>query len=188
MSEQQLIKKLQEGDELAFEKIYMNYRDTFIPWALKQLSGNEEEAKELYQVTMIALFENAVNGKLVELTSSLKTYIFAIGKNKIRELRRAKGKKINNIVDFALREDFPNVDDYEVFEENMTAVEQGLQNMDSKCSELLTRFYYKRQSMTEISDHMAYKNAKTTKNMKYKCLQRLRELVLKIMASSQKTI
>ncbi|MEM6723138.1 MAG: sigma-70 family RNA polymerase sigma factor [Bacteroidota bacterium] len=136
-----------------------------------------EECKDLYQTVMVIFYENIVDGKLKELNSSIKTYLFAIGKNKCRELKRAKARNIPNVQDYLLVGEGMSKEEYEIYESKMTSVEHALNMMDSKCSELLDRFYYKKQSMSEISEAMEYKNQATAKNMKYKCLQRLKSMI-----------
>lgn len=44
------------------------------------------------------------------------------------------------------------------------------------CRSLLFAFYVQNKSMEELAEEMNYKNADTVKNVKYKCLQRLRKL------------
>ena len=40
--------------------------------------------------------------------------------------------------------------------------------------------YYQKWSMKDIAEKFGFKNADTTKNQKYKCMQRLKKLVEKI--------
>ena len=41
----------------------------------------------------------------------------------------------------------------------------------------LEAYYYKKSSMQQICLSMGYKNADTAKNLKYKCLQRLKKMM-----------
>jgi len=55
-------------------------------------------------------------------------------------------------------------------------VERCLHLLGDPCKSLLELYYYKRLSMAEITEAMEYKNVDTTKNLKYKCIKRLRKL------------
>ena len=50
---------------------------------------------------------------------------------------------------------------------------QAMTGLGDPCRSILQLFYYKRMSMEDITALMGYKNAATTKNLKYKCLKRL---------------
>lgn len=163
----------------AFRTIYEQNREEFFSWIFKNQFCAAEEIPDLYQTVMIIFYENIMNGKLIELTSSIKTYIYGIARNKIRELKRAKARSIPNPQDYILVGEGMSKEEYEIYESKMSLVENALNMMDSKCSNLLQRFYYKKQSMAEISEALEYKNQATAKNMKYKCLQRLKNMIAK---------
>ena len=55
-------------------------------------------------------------------------------------------------------------------------VKKHFQDLGENCRELLIRFYYKKESMRTISEHFDWTEA-STRNNKYRCLQKLRELL-----------
>jgi len=61
-------------------------------------------------------------------------------------------------------------------EADLQMVERCLQLLGDPCKTLLELYYYKRLSMAQITSSMDYKNVDTTKNLKYKCIKRLRRL------------
>ena len=96
MNGQNLLESIAQGDLAGFENAYLSYRDEFIMWANKNYYCDFEESRDIYQATVIQFYENVRSGRLTHLTSDLKTYLFAIGKNKIREQREA-GRKFRDM-------------------------------------------------------------------------------------------
>ena len=171
MNGQELIEAINRGDQKAFEQAYLAYRDEFITWANKNYYCDFEEARDVYQATTVQFFENVRSGKLTKLTSDLKTYLFAIGKNKIRELRDS-GRRFREMQE---RYEPAEEDDKVAKEVQLEGVELALEAIGDPCKRLLELYYYYKKSLAEITEILAYKNADTVKNLKYKCLGRLRK-------------
>ncbi len=94
MIEEPTLEQLRTGDSEAYTKIYEAYRDSFLGYARKyELS--EEDVLEIYQDSVVKLYENVMSRKLNKLTSSLKTYLFSIGKFKIYEQLRYRKKRVS---------------------------------------------------------------------------------------------
>ena len=176
MDSQDLINRIASGDEAALEELYLQERSAFLSWAKKQFSCSEGEAKELYQVIVLIVYDNIVLQKLTSLSCSIRSYLYAVAKNKWKEWLRARTKTRYHegpyFVD--LLDDPPK---HKYSDQLMNALYRCLQRLGNPCQKLLESYYYKRQSMHEISEAMGYKNASTTKNLKYKCLQRLKKMM-----------
>ena len=177
-----LINLFQSNRTEALSKIYQDHRTEFISWAMKNYGCSLDEAKDCYQNAIIILYENVVSGKLTELNSSTKTYLFAIGKNKLRELNRENNKKedIANLPDV--------VADDPVEQHHPEAVKLAmhcLEHLGEPCKSLLQEFYYHKSTMAQIMEKLGYKNEDSAKNQKYKCLVRLRKLYLQQQSSTE---
>lgn len=178
MKDHSLIERIKNKDsEQALKEIYQNYRNEFFHWAISKHACTIEDAKDIFQQTVVIFYENIANGKLVTFTSQVKTYLFSIGKNKILELMRQRGKsKLHYDEKGYLNDDFwygELDDEYEVTLKN---VERCLEELGDPCKNILRQYYYHKKTMTEISKILDYKNSDTVKNLKYKCLQRLRQM------------
>ena len=70
------------------------------------------------------------------------------------------------------------VDTSELIEREATLVlvEQSLEQLGEPCKSLLELYYYDKMTMEDIAETLNYKNAATAKNLKYKCLNRLRKI------------
>lgn len=134
---------------------------------------DENDAKDVYQSTIVSFYENVTSGRLTELKSTLKTYLFAIGKYKILELRRKQGR-------FSAIEDVPDVVEDAIDEPiDPALVSLAMQSLDAlgePCKALLQEFYFHHSTMTAIVARLGYKNEDAAKSQKYKCLLRLKKI------------
>src|SRR5687768_4951223 len=87
-----LFEQLKKGDEKAFVALYNRHKTEFASWLQNKYNLSREESLEIFQLTMVTFYENVINHKIQALTSTLKTYLYAIGKNKALEFFR-KNKK-----------------------------------------------------------------------------------------------
>ena len=168
---EQILEKIRLEGHITLKEIYLVHRDEFVQWARHQFQCDEEEALDVFQETVIALYENVMRGKLTELTSSLKTYLFAIGKNKLLELKRYKSR-----FDLSAIPDVPD-EEPQVPDENMMAAVRGsIELLSSPCRKLLVDYYYHNRTLQEMMTLHGYKNTDTVKSQKYRCLQKLRKI------------
>ncbi len=174
-----LIEKLRLGDKGNLEDVYKAYREEFINWLTKNYQCDMEEARDLYQYAILVFYKNAMAGKLDALQSSIKTYLFAIGKNQVLKKAQRNSKFSYNIVDNLMDHSDDDKHDKIQYERNLIQVHEALQELGDSCKELIKLTYFNRLSMDEITSKMGYKNSDTTKNLKYKCVQRLKKIINK---------
>lgn len=176
MSESSIIERIKAGDQQALTDIYNKYRTEFLQWITNHYKVSMEDAYDLYQVSVVIFYENILKEKLTNLTSSVKTYLFAIGKNKA--LEKIKKSRPMTSEDYLLNNIVyeEGVEEMEEKESAIIKVAEAMKELGDPCKALLELYYYGRQSMEEIAEQLKYKNADTAKNLKYKCLKRLQKL------------
>lgn len=179
MNDEVIIDKIKAGDQSELAQVYKTYKSEFIAWITSRYQCSRDEARELYQVCIVILHDNIVKGKLSELKSSLKTYLFAIGKNKFLELKKSESKFTNDVESSGIEVDTVASWEKEEQEMKLERVESGLEMLGDPCKTILELFYYHDMTMDDIAEHLAYKNRDTAKNLKYKCLNRLRKIFTK---------
>jgi len=166
-----------ENGEKELKEIYNLYRNEFLNWAKRSYSCSEEDAKEVFQQVIVIFYENIINGKLKEMDSKVKTYLFGIGKRKIMEFLRRKAKvssfefvdyHIDSSIFFGNQEEEDQIDIYKI--------KDCLDVLGDPCKSILVEFYYKKKNMDEISSCLNYKNGDTVKSLKFKCLKRLKKI------------
>lgn len=169
-----IIQRLKDGDESVIKDIYKDNRLPFLNWIIKKYGCDMEDAKEIFQLSVVTLYDNIVTGKLETLSSSIKTYLFGIGKNKWLEWNR-KQEKIQYQKDSLLFDHLEEPETSDIKEKLLLQVEQVLIKMGDPCKKLLELVYFNRLSMHDICKQLNYKNEDSAKNAKYKCLQRLKK-------------
>ena len=142
-------------------------------------SGSIEEAKDIYQEAFITLWRNIQMEKFYpESEHSLNAYLYRIAKNKwLDHLRSCRFRKTVPLMESTDRkeeeEELPEDDVQYILE-----VKKHFGQLGKNCQEILIRFYYKKEPMRIISKYFDWTEA-STRNNKYRCLQKLRELLKK---------
>jgi RNA polymerase sigma factor (sigma-70 family) len=150
------------------------------------MNNDSELISDLYQDAMIVLHQK-VKDPSFQLTCSIQTYINSICRNQLLNKFKEKSRFISNGDDFdpGISDWFE--DEFEDEKENrLTTLEKALDHLKEKgekCYEILTRFFYQKQSMDEIAAAMGYTNGDNVKNQKSRCQKKMKELVLEKYAS-----
>ena len=171
-----LIERIRSGEDDALEQLYISERIPFLAWARKHFQCSEGDAKELFQVIVLIAYDNIISGRLQNLQCTMRSYLYAVAKNKWREWTRARQKiRYSDVPYFANLLEQDGVEQYS--DDMVHLMNRGLERMGKPCQQLLDSFYHQKMSMLEIANKFGYKNPDTVKNLKYKCLQRLRRMV-----------
>ena len=112
--------------------------------------------------------------KKLHISCSLKTFIYSVARNQwLKKLNASrKNVQLKNFEDFIRVEESESEFSQDIDIKNLFA------EIGEACRKLLILFYYRKRSMEEISLELNYSNADTAKNQKYKCIQRLKKLVV----------
>lgn len=172
------LEKIRNGDKNQIEAIYNNHKGEFISWIVKLYHCSFDDASEVYHYAVITFYENVMNNKLTVLDCSVKTYLFAIGRKKyLQNLKSQQKFECNNNSHSLIN--LPDVQktDALIKEQRLECVERGLEKLGEPGRSILELYYYHGKSMEEIAELLNYKNSATAKNLKYKCLNRLKKIV-----------
>lgn len=176
--EERLIQRIRSGNKKELETVYTKYKPHFINFARKYCA-EEELIQDIYQDCIIVLYENILTGKLTKLQSSLKTYLFAIGKHKLigqlRHMEKAPSISVP-IEDINLLEEFAPFE-LNIEDEQTAQLQKGYKKLGQKCQEVLRLFYYEGKKLEEIQHSLHYDSKDTVKSQKSRCLKRLKEIV-----------
>lgn len=168
---------IKANDEGALKSLYQGNYNKVEMYILNN-NGTIEDAKDIYQEAFIAVWRNIQLDKFYpENEHALTGYLYRIAKNKwLDHLRSAHYKKvtqINEATDHLPEDNMPEEDARYV-----TEVKNNFKQLGANCRDILTRFYYQKESMRTIAAYFKWTEA-TAKNNKYRCLQKLRELIKK---------
>lgn len=168
MRDSEIIAKISQGDEKALEYLYRKYFSMMKRSILKN-NGTEDEAKDIFQDALIVFWQKVTSGNLV-LSSKISTYLYSICQNLWRKELDRKKRLSNEEKD---EEVFLKNDE----EERLKIVTDCINQLGDTCKKLLTYHYFDGLPMSEIADKLGFSNADTAKTKKYKCKQRLYELI-----------
>ncbi len=170
---------IKKGDSKGLELIYRAYRTEFIKWISHNTSFSVEMATDLFQESVLVLYKNVKAGKLEDLTSSIKTYLFAIGKRLYANHQRKQKieTKTLTVEDFSIKELAIMPKESNTLNERQELVSKLLNKMRYPCKDILTMFYYKGFSIKEIVAEMEYKSVNVIKVLKVRCMKSLRKMV-----------
>ena len=174
-SDEELVEGIIQDSDDALRFIYRQYFPMINYFIIKN-NGDEHEAKDIFQDTVVVLFENIRAGKF-ELRSKIKTYLYSVSRRlwlkRLTELGRSISR-IDELEEFLVFEEEAIA--FEEAEEKFGIMKQALQLLGEPCRGIIEAFYINNLSMQEITDKFGYTNTDNTKNQKYKCFNRLKKL------------
>lgn len=172
-TEEEQIRLLQNGDDRILQVIYRQYYQTIVNLVMNN-SGSLQEAKDIYQETLIIFYEK-VKDQNFELNCKLKTYLYSISRNLWLKQLQHKKRFTNSISDSEEYLEIP-WEEAGKKEDQYQAMHTALESLGEPCRSILKDFYMHSQSMEEITEKFGYTNADNAKNQKYKCLKRLKKV------------
>lgn len=181
-SQLQLIDAIKANNSAALKTLYTSNYHKIEALVLKN-NGSKEHAKDVYQEAFIIVWKNIKNDRFVpENDTALQGYLYQIARNKWMDvLRSSKFKKTNPIINEMSIVDKHTVqneeEDNEDFKLKLKQTMAAFKSMGNPCKELLTTFYFEKKSLREIAEKLQIEE-NTARNKKYRCMEKLRELVL----------
>lgn len=172
------INALKANDSHALENLYTENYPKVEQYILAN-NGDKDQAKDIFQEAFIVCWRALQEDRFSPRNeSSPGGYLYKIAKYKwLDYLRSGHYKKV-----------VPMPDDLEDWEPPTQQTEEEparLQMMDrfrtlnDSCRDVLTRFYFKKESMKEIAAALGWTEA-TARNNKYRCIQQLRTIINRI--------
>jgi RNA polymerase sigma factor (sigma-70 family) len=173
--EQSLLRGLAENDTESIEIIYKNNFKIIQSFIINN-NGTYDEAKDIFQEAMIALYEKAKSESFV-LTCKINTYVYSICRRLWLKRLQQLGKYSNQLDSIeetvAVEEDFEK---HIKKNAEYNIMDKALNSLGEPCKSLLEGYYFKQLGMQELAKEFGYTNADNAKNQKYKCLIRLKKL------------
>jgi len=174
-NEKALLQGLAQSDKKAIETIYKE-NFNMIQSLILNNSGSADDAKDIFQETMIVLYERVRLGTF-ELNCLIKTYVYSVS-------RRLWLKRLQQMTRYApsldgLHETVPveeEVEEHETMNSEFEMMNKAIGSLGEPCKSLLEAYYLEKKNMQEIALSFGYTNADNAKNQKYKCLMRLKKI------------
>ena len=178
-----LIARIAEGDLRAFEQVYSRYRNPFIRLMMHEFGvKTRDDALDLFQEVCAALYNNASSGRLTADSldkATLKTYLNQIGKYILFSKRRKRQPPLVYDTEAVLAFEGDDVPYDKEIDDKLFVIRATVNAMPMPCSKLLDLVCFEGKSHKEVAVLMNYASPDTVKTQRSRCMQRLRELILK---------
>jgi RNA polymerase sigma factor (sigma-70 family) len=174
LSERSLLRGLARNDKKAIETLYKdNYN--LVQALVINNSGTTEDAKDIFQETMIVLYEKVQSGTF-ELNCQIKTFVYSVSRRLwLKRLMHQNRFQLSDGHEESVAVD-EEMEEHEKRNTEFMMMERAMNGLGEPCKSLLEAFYLQKKSMQEIAAGFGYTNSENAKNQKYKCLMRLKKL------------
>ena len=174
-NERALLQGLAQSDKKAIETLYKE-NFNMIQSLILNNSGSADDAKDVFQETMIVLYEKVRSGTF-ELNCLIKTYVYSVS----RRLWLKRLQQMNRYTPSldGLHETVPveeEIEEHERMNSEFETMNKAIGSLGEPCKSLLEAYYLEKKNMQEIALSFGYTNAENAKNQKYKCLMRLKKI------------
>jgi len=178
-SDQSLIQGLRQKKTGIIKYLYKEFFPA-IRSIVERNSGNHQDAEDVFHDGLIVLYMRIQN-QTFTLSSSLKTYFYAVCKN-IWLQRLDRKYRLLYQANFEVHEDSEGyaTEDYQIREEQLEKIRlynQHFFNLPQDCQTLLTLFF-RRVPLKEIAGVLGFKDEHYAKTRKYMCKNMLRKKIL----------
>jgi len=173
------IKTFINEDSKKIKDIYDAHRAPFLHFGRKY-NLTQETLIDIYQDAFVALRKNALQGKLDSVKSSLKTYLFGIGKHLIyNELKRQKKlvPLTNDSEEMTEGIEAISLSTTPELTEEQQLLQLNFKKLGQKCRHMLTLFYYRGLTVKEITKKEGYASENVVRSQKSRCLRTLKEYI-----------
>jgi len=172
--DEKLLIQLKSGDRQRWHSFFDDNRQPFAAFLIKYGNVDSDEADQMYQEAIVLLHRNIREGKLeTPLRSSLRTYLFAIGKNLCRKRGRSK---------LTFPDEVPDLPENPIEEEHdrhhcAELVSRLLNKLGGMCQQFLTLVFIEEKEPKEVCDLMKIPSPEAFRKRKFDCLRKMRKLV-----------
>lgn len=173
-------------DAAVLEYLYASNYPFVESWILKN-NGSRDDAKDVFQDALVAVWMNVKNGKYHSNGVAFGTYLKQVARNKwIDRLRSKEFKSTGRVYDEnALHDQADHDREAQEQEERFQYLEGLYQNLGQKCKQILKGFYFDKKSLAELGDDLGH-DEQSMRTMKYRCMQKLKEMHRKNERSRQR--
>jgi RNA polymerase sigma factor (sigma-70 family) len=176
-SDAEVLRQIKNGGSLdeVVKHIYRSHYRSAEAY-IKLNSGNQEDAEDIFQDTVINFIQGVQRDKF-RGECSIGTFMYTLVRNSwLNELKKRKRsrtreekyekEKVTTEVD---------ISEFIMNGEVKKQIVELIENLGEHCKKILIGFYYDNLSIQEILPGLPYENEQVVRNKKYKCLQKLQE-------------
>jgi len=176
LTDNQLISGLLQQEDAAINYLYEDVGPK-VKQYIMSVGGSQDEADDIFQEGIISAFVNVRSGKYQQSDNTkFTTYLTQICKYKWYDVLKSahKSKRGGEMMDIP---DDQNIQEALEVSEKYSVLHTLIDELGNQCKDILQRFYWKKESIEEISKALKMVAA-SVKNGKYRCMQKLKETAL----------
>ncbi len=143
----------------------------------------DDDLKDLFQESMIALWNNIIEGKFqLDPKVKLTTYVIQVCKYKLMDRFKKKSFQMESSnSDWISNMDIEE-QDYQESEDEIV-LRKILAIMPNRCKSILEFFYFEKLKLTEIAKRLNIGQS-SVKNEKYRCMNRLKSMFKELKSTN----
>ena len=171
-----MLQRIKRGDEQFLSQLYEVYQKDFLKLGFKYLN-DEAKILAVYQDAFVAFYENIRTDKVTDLKSTVKSYIFSIGKYKLVHQFKAEIKQVSDedIAEFELVN--ISFEQQQNLSKTQLLLQSALAQLDTASRKLLVLSHYRKYDMEFIVEAMSYKNADAVQSQEKDAIDSLKKIL-----------
>ena len=175
-AQERLVAAVKNNDEKVLKQLYLESYGKIEMYILKN-NGTKPQAKDTYQEAFIAVWQNVKKGKFLPTNeTALQGYLYQIARNKWTDYLRSSRYKKTSSLDNEIQFEDSTEDLYSDKDQKVSDTMAAFRRLGEECRQLLSQFYFEKRSLREIASVFEIEEA-SARNKKYRCINKLRELV-----------
>jgi len=148
----------------------------FLRWAKESSRLPEDDLRDIFQNAVIIMLLNLESGRLVQLVGTLCTYVFGISKNLIQAFRRKNGRTDlpGDLPEGKTGEQEMSTEERMIREQEKERLWASVGTLGEPCRAIIHLTYVEGMTGQEIADILGYASADVVRQLRKRCLDRLR--------------
>ena len=175
-SDGQLFEGLLDNKKDVLEYIYREFYP-MVRQKIRQLGGQEDDARDIFQEGLLATWQNARSGKFVlQEGVRLSTYLVRVCHLRwLDKTKKASSRREQAVDAFQEQGTNDHVLSRWLKREDQVEFARMFAQLGERCQNLLRLFYFERQDLVSIALELNI-GERSVKNEKYRCMQRLKKI------------
>ncbi|MEO1448493.1 MAG: sigma-70 family RNA polymerase sigma factor, partial [Bacteroidota bacterium] len=144
--------------------------------------GSVEEGHDIFQESIIVLYEQVKAGKFV-LKARISTFLYAVARNLWLSRLKKKGREAPLLEQQAAQEVETAANPLErvLATEQTSMLMQFVSQLAQDCQQVLMQAIFEQRNMKDIAQRMGYRNEQIARNKKHKCIGYLKKIIQRDM-------
>ncbi len=165
----ELLTQLQQGNELLFEKLFINFFKRNLEILKRKYQAEQEDAYDCVMWAMLRMRQMLIENKVTY--GNLDNYFTRIAVTRyIKSQTRKKEFATETVPELGIGED------QFVDQETLDILNKAWNRLGEKCRELLKGFYYDKIELKQLTELLHDSSPANTRKRKERCLKKLQQL------------